>query len=343
MDVRPLPEWQALLDHAIARPGAVLVLGGTDTGKSTLCRWLLVALAEAGRPGLLLDADVGQSASGLPGSVCLSRVHSDGGVTRHAAVFVGSTTPHGHVLPHLAAVVLAAKAASGAERIVVDTTGFVHGPEAWQLKLRKAQVIGPTIVAGVQTDGDVEHLLAPLEGAKGVEVVRLPVSPAVARRSPEQRKAYREGCFRTALAGAGEARFLPRQARLRGMGLGAGRPIEGGELETLSLRLGCEVWYAEASREALVVATQGVICVTDLGQAREEVRAAACITVDVLSLRNRLVGLVDAGGYLAAIGVLERVERGGEAVVRARVPAGADVRWIDLGALRLSPAGEELA
>lgn len=348
MDVRALPEWQTLLDRAIARPGTVLVLGASDSGKSTLCRWLLVALAEAGRPGLLLDADVGQSASGLPATVSLSQVRPDGTLARRQSFFVGATTPQGHVPAHLAAVTMAMHAAQGADqqagparRLVVDTTGLVHGAEAWQLKLRKAQVLRPTIVAGVQNDGEVEHLLSPHHGAAGVDIVRLPVSPAVARRSQEQRRAYRESCFRAALQGGTEHRFRPGEARLRGMGLGAGGPVLGAELEALTRRLGCEVFYAEASREALVLVTQGVLCVTDLGQAREEFRAGATTTIDRLALTNRLVGIGAADGGLAAIGVLERVERGGEAVVRARLPAGTEARWIDLGAVRLSSTGEE--
>ncbi|MEK7866163.1 MAG: Clp1/GlmU family protein [Planctomycetota bacterium] len=341
MDVRTLPEWQTLLDRAIARPGTVLVLGASDSGKSTLCRWLLVALAEAGRPGLLLDADVGQSASGLPAAVSLSQVRPDGSLLRRQSFFVGATTPQGHVPAHLAAVTEAMRAAQGAERLVVDTTGLVHGAEAWQLKLRKAQILRPVVIAGVQNDGEVEHLLSPHHGATGVEIVRLPVSPATARRSQEHRRAYRESCFRAALEGATELRFRPGQARLRGMGLGAGRPVEGAELDALSRRLGCEVCHAEASREALVLVLQGVICVTDLGQAREEFRAGATTTIDQLALTNRLVGIGDAAGGLAAIGVLERIERGGEAVVRARLPSGTEARWIDLGSVRLSPTGDE--
>ncbi len=348
MDVRPLPEWQTLLDRAIARPGTVLVLGASDSGKSTLCRWLLVALAEAGRPGLLLDADVGQSASGLPSTVSLSQVRPDGTLIRRQSFFVGATTPQGHVPAHLAAVSQAVRAAQGADqqagparRLVVDTTGLVHGAEAWQLKLRKAQILHPVLVAGLQNDGEVEHLLSPHHGASGVEVVRLPVSSAIARRSQEQRRAYRESCFHAALEGSTQVRFRPANARIRGMGLGAGRPVEGADLDALSRRLGCEVCYAEASREALVLVTQGVICVTDLGQAREEFRAGATTTIDQLALTNRLVGIGDASGGLAAIGVLERLERGGEAVVRTRLPDGAEARWIDLGAVRLSPTGEE--
>lgn len=341
MDIRPSLEWQAVRDRAIARPGVVLVLGGSDSGKSTLCRWLLVALAEAGRPGLLLDADVGQSSSGLPTTVNVSQVHPDGTLTRRHTFFVGATTPQGHVPAHLATVSLAMRATLGTERVVVDTTGLIHGSEAWQLKFRKAQILRPGIVVGLQNDGEVEHLLAPHEGAADVEVVRVPVSPAVARRSQEQRRAYRESCFRAALSGASEVRFGPHQARIRGMGLGAGRPVLGKELDALTRRLGCEVAYAEVSREALVVMTQGVICVTDLAQVREEFHAEATTTIDQLALTNRLVGLVDASGELAALGVLERVDRGGEAVVRARIPAGRKPRWIDLGALRLSPTGEE--
>ena len=57
-----------------------------------------------------------------------------------AIYFVGSTSPKGHMLPMvIGAMKLVEQArAAGADLIVVDTTGFIHGTQGQVLKIHKA-------------------------------------------------------------------------------------------------------------------------------------------------------------------------------------------------------------
>jgi polynucleotide 5'-kinase involved in rRNA processing len=57
-------EHEALVDQAVRTKHTVLLIGGMDTGKSTLSRELLAAALAAGRPAAFLDADVGQKTVG---------------------------------------------------------------------------------------------------------------------------------------------------------------------------------------------------------------------------------------------------------------------------------------
>ncbi len=77
---------------AAARIGAeqarrAIVIGSVDTGKSTLCRFLLNEAQRAGRSSALLDCDVGQKTVGPPACVTLA----EAGSTKLA--FVGTTNP----------------------------------------------------------------------------------------------------------------------------------------------------------------------------------------------------------------------------------------------------------
>lgn len=99
-------EWQQAADHIVAqaRPGLrVMVVGATDTGKSTFCRYLASCLIQAGAEVGLVDADVGQSTIGPPaaisGGLVARSIEALAQVEPAASVFVGSISPMGHLLP----------------------------------------------------------------------------------------------------------------------------------------------------------------------------------------------------------------------------------------------------
>jgi len=80
--------------------GVLLVVGASDTGKTTFVRYLFQSLNSLGRRCALLDGDPGQSWLGPPTtltlaySVKLRENYQEANLVRH--YFVGSTTPHGH-------------------------------------------------------------------------------------------------------------------------------------------------------------------------------------------------------------------------------------------------------
>jgi len=67
IDVNPVarPDGEKLLNCLRDRPGVTLLLGATDTGKTTLIRQLACSLALHGRTAII-DCDVGQSSIGPP-------------------------------------------------------------------------------------------------------------------------------------------------------------------------------------------------------------------------------------------------------------------------------------
>jgi polynucleotide 5'-hydroxyl-kinase GRC3/NOL9 len=75
------------------RPGKVLVMGGTDCGKSTYSDFLTACLSGAGVTVGFVDADIGQKDVGPPATITLARVEPEGGLARTrptALYFVGS-------------------------------------------------------------------------------------------------------------------------------------------------------------------------------------------------------------------------------------------------------------
>ena len=77
MDISAPKEWFALLDVLTEEKGMTIVLGETDTGKTTLANFLIFNLCQRGSRVALVDADIGQSTLGPPATIGLAEFKSD--------------------------------------------------------------------------------------------------------------------------------------------------------------------------------------------------------------------------------------------------------------------------
>jgi polynucleotide 5'-hydroxyl-kinase GRC3/NOL9 len=187
-----------------------MIIGASDTGKSTLARYLFQQSCARGIRAAYLDADVGQGVLGPPTTMTValaSRPDDDRFPPRgpRATFFVGANTPRGHMLPTvIGALRLQDKASAlGAEAILVDTTGLVERREGGKaLKQWKIELLAPTVVVGLQRHRELEPILWPLRLDGRVRSIDLPVSPLVVERSRETRIAWRRRRWACYLEGA---------------------------------------------------------------------------------------------------------------------------------------------
>ncbi len=70
-EIIPEPEWEYLLGKLIRYKGVALIMGETDSGKSTIARYLIKRLVSKGITVSLVDSDIGQSSLGLPGTISM--------------------------------------------------------------------------------------------------------------------------------------------------------------------------------------------------------------------------------------------------------------------------------
>lgn len=199
------PEWKQLEVGRMA--GTIVVVGQTDSGKSTFVRWLVGQLCRPQERVGWLDADVGQSTLGVPTTMNLT-VLSEPPTKLPApntTFFVGATSPRGQMLPTVVGThKLQARAQQmGASAIVVDTTGLV-APEAGggALKHWKIALLEPTTVVAIQRHGELVHILTPLLRRPGLAVHILRVANAVNQKSVEERVKRRRQQFRRYFADA---------------------------------------------------------------------------------------------------------------------------------------------
>ena len=193
-------EHEALVVEAVRTKHTVVLIGGLDTGKSTLSRALLGAAVEAGRPAAFIDADLGQKTVGPPATVSSKAIRGPVDLEPEALAeadelwFVGSTSPEGHLLQVVTAVANLFRRAKdgGADFVVVDSSGLVSGIYGQILKYHKVEMLRPDLVVGLQRGEELLPLLGVIQRFFDTEVVPLGVHPDVVPTTVEQRAENRE-------------------------------------------------------------------------------------------------------------------------------------------------------
>jgi polynucleotide 5'-hydroxyl-kinase GRC3/NOL9 len=202
MEISAPKEWFGLLDVLEDGRGIAILLGATDTGKTTLANFLISHLCQRGLKVGLVDADIGQSFLGPPATIGLAvfKSHPDWNVvmTPPEIFFVGSTTPEGHFPIHLKGVkrMVDKLSSYGPEVILIDTTGFVSGEAGKELKRRKIDLVSPRFILALQKEDEIEPLLRQYEENSLCRIYRLPLSKQVRVRSMEERRTNRANKFR---------------------------------------------------------------------------------------------------------------------------------------------------
>jgi len=202
MEISAPKEWFELLDVLEEGKGIAILLGATDTGKSTLANFLISHLCRRGLKVGLVDADIGQSFLGPPATIGLSvfKSHPDWEVilSPPEIFFVGSTTPEGHFPIHLKGVkrMVDKVSSCGSDVILVDTTGFVLGEAGKELKRRKIDLISPRFILALQKDDELEPILEQYKENPLYKIYRLPLSEQVRPKSMEERRLNRTNKFR---------------------------------------------------------------------------------------------------------------------------------------------------
>ncbi len=335
--------------RACARAGGTLVLlGASDTGKSTLAVALAEEARQAGRLPMIVDADLGQSTIGPPACVGLARIarpiSSLSDLAAEELDFVGSTTPFGNLLNTLAGIQALVRRArvEGAETLIVDTTGLVSGSAGRALKAAKLRLVEADVAIALQRGAELEHLLAPYRTRLRPHVIRLRPSSSVQTRDRVERQEYRQRRF-SAYFSAGRAITLDwKRAPVENSPWTAGEPLPGHLRRHAADLLGQEVPYGERGAEGVLLITAGPVAERQRAELETSFGLSRILRADLLD--HLLVGLLGSQGETLALGIVEHVDFPTRSLtIFTPQEDAAEVRGLRLGLLQLARDGTQLA
>jgi polynucleotide 5'-hydroxyl-kinase GRC3/NOL9 len=196
MEILAEPEWEKLLSDLKKHSGTALFLGATDSGKSTLVKYLTGRLTAEAITVSVVDSDVGQSSLGLPGTISMKVLSKEKDVEQYTfqkMFFVGTTNPAKRIpLMTDSTKKMVDAGREKADIIFVDTTGLILGEIGRAVKMGKIRAIEPEHVIALQRHNELEHILRLIEHSV---IHRVCVSTAAKCRDRENRMRYRQKKF----------------------------------------------------------------------------------------------------------------------------------------------------
>ena len=309
-------DWQKLATRIIVPQQIVLVIGATDAGKSTFCRFLVDSALTQGLKTALVDADVGQSQIGPPTTIGMKfftpemvPVQFDG--TADQLYFVGDLSPRPRYLETLTGTRLMVDRAreTEADFIVVDTTGYIHDPPAVSLKQHKIELIRPNHLVSIGRAIELEQITACYNQQVWIDIHHLLPHRSVRSKSSGTRSRYRKARFDAYFSESSLQRIPFEQIRGERTPFFVGRPANEKELEILSRLAETQVYYAEWGNRALCLITAGALSKAIINHIKNYLSLTR-VTAEVHAyFERRLVGLVSkTSGNTDAIGMIETVD-----------------------------------
>jgi polynucleotide 5'-hydroxyl-kinase GRC3/NOL9 len=331
-----------------ARPVTAVIFGTADSGKTSLCTYLINKVLREKRKIAVLDGDLGQSDIGPPSTIAYTfaakPVTDLFNLQAKNAVFIGETSPGNAVDKMIAGFSLLKKEilANNPEILVVNTDGWVEGECAVAYKLKLAEEFMPEVIFCIQQKDELAPLISALDKFRKITVE----SPAaIKQRDRGKRKTLRELGYKKYLRnprvhslslswlrvegndsfGLNKTHMNGREARkiydLLGM-----KPLQLSESsDKISIVIGRRRWIDPDNIKKLEQSTKKRVVVTRKG---EEERL--------------LAALYDSGRRFLGIGILQEVDYARK-TVKVVTSVSKEVSVLALGKVKLDKNLREIS
>ncbi len=326
-----------------------MLIGATDTGKTTFCVAAANACIARGQQCAIVDGDTGQSEIGPPASIgcaVADKPFSNLSELKPAGMFfTGSTSPPGHLLQVVTGLERMKEVAevSNSPMIIIDMPGYVTGSPARTMIESAIAILSPDYVIMLARGSELAPLQAVLKGMRRPVVIPAPASPEAQRRSPEVRASRRRLKFAAYFSGASSFVVNALECGISRLGIFSGQPLKSNQVAFVERLLGQDLIHGERCGPVILLVT------SKPADTHAEHRIAAGLQnkeVCLLSeqwFHNILVGLVDERGRHLAEGILERVDFRSQTLhILAPIRQPSVVRQVILGSIKVRPDGLEM-
>ncbi|WP_287585391.1 Clp1/GlmU family protein [Candidatus Borrarchaeum sp.] len=340
-------EWKELAEtlnkHIL--PFCAVFFGDVDTGKTTFVTYLANLFYQWGKKTAILSTDLGQ---GFPGLITLYQLETPiidmAEITPTDAFFVGSTTPdcfENRVMIGSEAMLKKAESL-GIEALFVDTTGWVYGFKARELKKSLIQLIQPDLLIVVERERELEHLIRPF--LNSTKVHRMPVSPKIRYRDRTDRKFLRESMLSKQLSGSDTITFHFKEVSFLNSFLNTGEIVSGPLSEKICEIVGYVPKYVELCQDAILIAEDPETPLSEnmIEKFQEEFPHLPIQIINAKIIENVLVGLIDLQNTFLGYGVITNIDFFKHLITIYTPVSKEHIASIQFGSFKVTQDGQEL-
>ncbi|MFH0812785.1 MAG: Clp1/GlmU family protein [Pseudomonadota bacterium] len=291
-----------------------MVIGASDTGKTTLVKYLATAISNAGHTCGIIDADMGQSEIGPPTTIGLGGIYepikSIHQVEVSGIYFVGSISPKGYLLPTVIGTKKMVDRAvrMGFDRILIDTTGLVQGPLGQTLKGYKIELIEPDLLIFLQRQSECMPIIKRFRSTSQPQILVLCPSHQVSTKSPAKRKEYRERALISYFSNRRIKKLDLKNLCLVDFDLLSGVQVSEKELNVLSQRLDKVVLWAGSFDDEFHIVTIDPITSLEQKYLWDYVKKDLVFTYTLGEFVDILVGCYNMKGECFSLGIVRKID-----------------------------------
>jgi len=324
------------------KPLKIMIVGGVDSGKTTLTVFLANELLSQGFRVAIVDSDIGQK--GILPPALISLGFPEGIFTSMEEIrpikhyFVGTITPNQFFGEMVTGVKLLVNEAikRKADVVMTDTTGLVHGSGV-ELKRMKIEIVKPDLILALQRKDELEDILKPFETK--TKIIRLVISENAKPHTREERRKIRREKWKKYFENSNEYPLDLRKFYISGTLMFQGREISEEEKSILENLFRWLVFHGRK------ITSRYFVVKADIGTFPRNFDKNTMKAIDLENLSNLLVGFIDRDGFCLGLGLLKLINFKElkahvlTPLTEAEVNNAVEIRF---GRIRVREDGEEL-
>ncbi len=341
--------WHQVVENILADPGLTIIMGATDAGKTVFALHLINSSVDANVSSALIDGDIGQSEIGISGTLScgLADQHIDyiKDIKPLASYFIGAITPVNHLILNVVGIkILVDKLMqSSRDLIVVDTCGFVKGPNARRMNVSLLELLNPKHIVAIQKNDELEHFLRFIDLRSETNIHRMPISNNAFRKPQELRRQRRSVRFVEYFAESRNHQIAFDDAVFVGTWLGCGKTLPLKYQKYAHNVLNTNVFHGEESESGVYLVTSGEGDKKGIDELKEYFKAKLIMVVPASRYLNLLIGLMDEKHNLIGCGIIQRIDFTAKIIsFISPIRTPISIKAIRFGTLKLRPDGVEM-
>ncbi|MCQ5336979.1 MAG: hypothetical protein NO475_02125 [Candidatus Methanomethylicia archaeon] len=330
----PIPLcWKEAIEKIIKNdlPIKVMVIGDTDSGKTTFSVYLANIAFQYGMRVAVIDLDPGQAEISLPTTIGYgflnNTIISMDKIPLNDAIFIGTTTPSDAPMKMIISAKKLVNDAlnNNADIVIINTCGWVNGVYAREYKCSLIQIISPDFIIAIQKGNELEHIIRNFEN-----VIRITSSSASRIRSKEERKEKRENAYSKYFANSKERIIDLKSTKIICSYYTYGNTLSKELLEKLSKELCLKILYGETDGKFLFLVTEDEPNIMNKEKICDEL-----ITIKKGSEKGIIVGLYKNNRKFLGLGIISEINYE-ERKMKIITPVSDDISLIQVGNLKLN-------
>ena len=319
----------------LANKKIILVLGGSDVGKTTLIMQLANLLYERQKKVGIVDSDVGQSDIGIPATISYGLLDSKkvfmNEISAKKSFFVGSTSPKNHVLDMITGCKKMIEHAlqDNCDNIIIDTTSLNTRKTGRMLKRAKIEQLKPDIIVTIQKENELLHLVK-----NYTNIINITPYDKIKLKSADDRFILRDKRWKKHFEFTKEHNIDLKETKLLNTLYRSGSRVSVSGRHFISEMLGCKIIYAEQLAEGYFVVIDG---------------APTKNYYEIYKIHRKkfeeglLIGLLDKNFEFIDVGIIKEIDFKNEIMsIISPLDSIANIKHILVGEMRLSSIGDEL-